>query len=84
MGSMIFSTIAMFTPNWVVILAALVCFAIAVVSREGIRALLPTRKKRTKGPKKPEPRQDQTETLYRSGLLTREEYKEKKRNNTRP
>lgn len=84
MGSMIFSTIAMFTPKWVAILAALVCFAIAVVSREGIRALLPTRKKRTKGPKKPDSRQDQTESLYRAGLLTREEYQEKKRENTRP
>jgi len=84
MASMLFSTVAMFTSDWVVALALAVCAAIAVISVKGYKAFLPTRKKRPDSPKEPDARLDQAESLYRAGLLTREEYLEKKRKNRRP
>lgn len=85
MGSMLFSTIGMFTSKGVMALALAFCVILAVVSTRAAKKDAAAQKKRrqarfrrTRGDKTAGPKGDQLDTLYRAGILTREEYEEQK------
>lgn len=85
MGSMLFSTIGMFTSKGVMALALAVCVILTVVSTKAAKKESAAQKKRYEERRKrllkysgSRKEKDQLETLYRAGILTREEYEEQK------
>ena len=85
MGSMLFSTIGMFTPKGVMAVALAVCVVLAVVSTRAVKKDAAAQKKRkqerwkrTRTAGKTSPKRDQLDTLSQAGILTREEYEEQK------
>ena len=91
MGSMIFSTVGMFTPAGVEVLALAVCVILTVVSTRAVKKDAAAQKKRREARQKRRrnhdpadgKKPDQLDTLYRAGILTREEYEEKKQQTRR-
>ena len=88
MASMIFSTVSMFFPQESVMLAGiLLCvafFGIYIPCQERKKRREAARKRSAKEERGPEPPMpavslEQIETLKKAGLLTAEEYREKKR-----